>query len=268
MRLTTLARVKTLANVTGVNFDPLINRLVSQVTGQVERYLGRYILKVARTIQTDIEPKQRVVWLRGYPIEAVPAAQFRSDTTRDFTNDAIDADNYFLNREDGYVEFDRYALNEGPGTFQSIYTGGLAYSFDRVQMTVTGQAGAGPTVGDTVTGATSGATGVFVSVGVGTPATLIVTVDQNGTFETSETVTSGAWSATLSTIDRSPLVVAYADIVQATEIQTAFDYQRRDEIGLQSVSHEGGSISLDAAVKLLPGVMQILDPHRSRAERW
>jgi hypothetical protein len=54
------------------------------------------------------------------------------------------------------------------------------------------------------------------------------------------------------------------EIEQAAIEQCAYWYQRKDQLGLTSVSGEGGSISQFAALDLLPGVTKVLKKY----ERW
>lgn len=53
-----------------------------------------------------------------------------------------------------------------------------------------------------------------------------------------------------------------ADIREAAILQASFIFKRKDDIGLSSVSAEGGSISKFQAIKLLPQVQEILNKYR------
>lgn len=264
LRLTNLTRLKRLLAITDTGHDTLLNQLITEVSVRIERYLGRHVEKLARTVQIDIEDGQQVVFLKGYPVEATPAAAFRNDATRDFTGSDIDGDNYFLRREEGSLTFDNYALVPGEGVFRAVYTGGMAFTLDQYQMTLTGAAG-DFTVGATVTGGTSGATGTVVSYSA---PTLVLSVDAFGAFLSSEAVAaSSGGTATISSLDRIPLVVGFADVVQAAETQIAFEYQRRANIGVRSVNVEGASYSIDPSGQLLEGVVEVLRPVRSWVRR-
>lgn len=61
--------------------------------------------------------------------------------------------------------------------------------------------------------------------------------------------------------DTTSFVTAYPDVTQAVELQVAFLYQRRNDLGVQSISGDGGSVSM-APMELLPMVRTILDNHR------
>ena len=264
LRLTNLTRVKRLLTIDNSGHDTLLQQLITEVSARIERFLGRHVEKLARTVQIDIEDGQQVVFLKGYPVEATPAAQFRNDSAREFSGSDIDTDDYFLRREDGSATFDSIALIPGDGVFRAVYTGGLAWTLDRLQMTLTGAAG-DFTVGTAVTGGTSGATGTIVSWA--TP-TLVLSVDAFGAFLSSEPVSAASGgTATISSLDRIPLVTAYADLVQAAETQIAFEYQRRQNIGVKSISIEGASYSIDPSTQLLAGVVEILRPLRAWVRR-
>ena len=267
MRLTTLARVKRLLNIetSTTQADSLLNQLIDSVSRQIERFLGRHIDRRARTETYDIVPGQEVVYLKGFPVATSPAPQFRDDIGRDFTGDVIDSDVYHVDYDLGVVKFDRYSLIEGPGVFQSIYTGGLVYSLTELRMTVGTIVGV-PAGSDTITGGSSGATGTSPSLA---STVLTVTCDVNGDFWVGETVSNAAatFTAVVSSIDRSPMVVAFADLCQACETQVAFDFRRKDTLGVNSMSAEGSSVSLDPATKLLKGVVEMLRPYKSMAVR-
>jgi len=53
-----------------------------------------------------------------------------------------------------------------------------------------------------------------------------------------------------------------ADLREAAIEQASFLFKRRDDIGLSSVGHDGGSINKFSAVKLLPMVADILKIYR------
>jgi len=52
------------------------------------------------------------------------------------------------------------------------------------------------------------------------------------------------------------------DLREAAIEQASFIFKRRDDIGLSSTSHDGGSINKFSAMKLLPMVSEILDRYR------
>ena len=120
LRLTNLTRVKRLLTIDNSGHDTLLQQLITEVSARIERFLGRHVEKLARTVQIDIEDGQQVVFLKGYPVEATPAAQFRNDSAREFSGSDIDTDDYFLRREDGSATFDSIALIPGDGVFRAV----------------------------------------------------------------------------------------------------------------------------------------------------
>jgi len=55
-----------------------------------------------------------------------------------------------------------------------------------------------------------------------------------------------------------------AELESACLEQTAYLYQRKDQLGLVSVSGEGGSVSQFSSLDLLPGIKKVLEKY----ERW
>lgn len=129
VKLTTLSRVQQIIKGTLSSAEQdFIDDLIDGLTPVAEKFLNRKLELTEYTEQFDIRPGQRTVFLNAYPVASSPAAEFRSDISRDFTGDAIDADNYYFDLDRGIVQFDRAYLGYGPGVFQGIWTGGMASS--------------------------------------------------------------------------------------------------------------------------------------------
>lgn len=60
----------------------------------------------------------------------------------------------------------------------------------------------------------------------------------------------------------SALITAYPEIALAADLQAAWLYKRRDVLGTSGISGEGGSISFDNMVGLIPTVKEMLRPYR------
>lgn len=258
MNLTTLTRVKKLLDIEGTAKDNLLTNYIVSESLEIEKHLGRHVLQESRTETYTVETWENVVWLKGYPVKSSPAPQFRSDFLRQFTGSAIDATMYDLNLQRGRVYFDRYRLNWGPGTFQAIYTGGLALTAARLKGGASGGA-LTYTVGEVVSGSSSGASGKFVSEAGGI---ITLTVDF-GLFEVGDVLTGATSGATrnLTSITETPLVMAFPDIALACEEQVAYLYKQRDHMGLSSISAEGGSVSFETPRGLIPQVQRRLVPY-------
>lgn len=263
MQLTTLTRIKRILPVnTSSQHDALLTSLLATASAQIERYLNRHVLRTARTEQYLAEPLQRRIFLKGAPVAASPALQLRYSPSRDFTIDEVDTSTYYTNLADGIIEYDfpsTYVATDCPGAFQVIYTAGLAASLQSLSAAITPGAPS-LSASEVATGGTSGATGTVTSI---TSSAIVLNVT-NGVFEEGETITGGtsAGTAVLGTFSATPLCVAYPEIVEAANLQAAWLFQRKDNIGMSSVSSEGYTISLEKTATLLKGVMDMLDQHR------
>ena len=65
--------------------------------------------------------------------------------------------------------------------------------------------------------------------------------------------------------DTTAFVAAFPDIAGAMDVQIAHLHQRRGQLGAQSVSADGASISVDDPTKWLPVLKRALDAHRRYA---
>lgn len=267
MELTTVARVKQFVPVSTTQHDAALRSLIAAYSHQIERFLNRHVTQQARTEQYDVDPGVRRWWLRGYPVASTPAAQFRFDTSRAFTNSAEASDNYYLRLEDGRVEFEfdyNQTRRRFAGSLQVVYTGGMATTLDRLSVTVTNS---GLVAGDTVTGQTLGGTGTVVSVS----GTAMVLQVLTGTFQEGETIQDADTtpdSATLDSFTATPLVMSHPNVVEACNHQVAYVFQRRENLGLSGFSSEGGSITMDRLQGLITTTKMLLAPDRRLAESF
>lgn len=113
------------------------------------------------------------------------------------------------------------------------------------------------TVGDTVTGQTNGAVGTVVAIAAGNMSVDVI----DGKFEVGEVITNDKVpqaSTSILTITQRPLIMDYADLVLAADMQSAFVFQRRNSLGIRSISMEGGSIQTFEKVDLIPAVRSII----------
>lgn len=127
MNLTTPARVRLLLEAGGSNqgsLDPVLAELIPAVSAAMERELDRHVLRVARTVDLDVDAGQRVFRLRGIPVASIASVSF--DPDRAFgSGTEIDASYYAANLETGRLTIDRYALTPGDGVLRVVYTGGM-----------------------------------------------------------------------------------------------------------------------------------------------
>jgi hypothetical protein len=135
LQLTTLQRVKLYAEGFGgkswAAADGLIGQLIASASAAIDAYLGRRLLKVARTEDFDLDVAQRIVWLPAFPIDTGTPPVVRVDSARAFGDGTIVASaGYAVNARLGCIQFDTYTPVPGPGVCRVTWTGGLAATTD------------------------------------------------------------------------------------------------------------------------------------------
>lgn len=133
MDLTTTARVasrvKPGQTTLGTNDDLLVAQMITDVSGQVERYLDRYTLATSRTEYLDVAADQTAWRLKAYPVTAVSSIIYDADQAFDAA-DEMDADDY----DDPTLETTGILTipgGAGPTARKALkvtYTGGMAAS--------------------------------------------------------------------------------------------------------------------------------------------
>lgn len=271
MQLTTLARVKTWSpmSATSTQFDGLIRGQIAAVSSRLEAYLRRHIQIQLRTEDYFVDVDARRFHLRAAPlystatspivVAAAPTLVYSPDRT--FTETAEDVLNYYVRLEDGLVEFDypiNYDCYRSPGAFRAAYYGGLAFSLDQLVASSTSHVGAVLTVGATVTGSLSGAVGTVLAITSDTSITVQVL---SGSFQVGENFVSGADSAAFSAQSTYgfPLCMQYPELVEACNAQVSWWFQRREQMGLNTMSVEGATISMEKSLTLLKGVQETVE---------
>lgn len=133
LNLTTLARVKSYLEITDGNSDNSIELLIPSISQSIERYLNREIRKTNYTEYFDVEPKQKVFYLKAIPV-VVDTLALNYDIDREFpvTNELEDED-FAIYEEEGRVEIDKIVLTRNVWDVQrkvlkATYAGGMASS--------------------------------------------------------------------------------------------------------------------------------------------
>ena len=243
MRLTTLARVKNYLGGSS-NLDSDDERVLKQIIGSVSiaiaEYLNRNIKSEERTEYLDVFEGQEVFYLKGYPIDQDATFEVYNDVDRAFDTE-IDSSDYDKQsgKDSGLLKIDQYTLSAGKGALKVKYTGGLATQTS--YMTITCASVTSFTVGRTINGGTSGASGTIVSITNGSTKQMVIDVTA-GVFEATETITEEGGSpasTTITTINVTPLVMSHPDIALACEMQVCYNYQRKDQLGVSAISVEG-----------------------------
>lgn len=111
-----------------------LNLAIPAVSALIEQFLRRHLKTEARTEDYDVEPRSKVIYLQGWPVESSPAPQLFSDVNREFgAGTEVDADEYVIDLQDGVIDFVR-GINSvyvrGRRVLRVTYTGGMAIDSD------------------------------------------------------------------------------------------------------------------------------------------
>ena len=138
MNATTKARVKALLEITSATHDDVIDNFIGAVSKRIEAFIDRPLLNKERTEEYDIKPRQRVIFLRAYPLVAQSyIASIKISTAWDFAAaTALATTSYHTDLNTGaiHLNFDPITSYLGdnmataPNAVQVTYTGGLATS--------------------------------------------------------------------------------------------------------------------------------------------
>jgi len=138
MDATTKARIKDLLEITSTTHDDVLDALICSVSQRIETYIDRPFETQTRTEEYDIKPRQRVLFLRAFPLSA------QSDITSikialdwDFSAaTAVTSTDYHVDLSTGAVHFNFYPITQylgnniatAPNAIQVVYDGGFAGS--------------------------------------------------------------------------------------------------------------------------------------------
>lgn len=121
MNLVDLPRVKAYLDLTSNDNDALLDDLISGVSDQIERYLGRGIELKSRTEVFDLEDYQDRLFLSAFPVTTVTSVKY--DITGVFSSG--DVSGYYTNKATGVIRLPS-SYDEATYAMQVVYTGGLA----------------------------------------------------------------------------------------------------------------------------------------------
>ena len=195
MNLTTLAKVKTLLELTETDWDGLINELIGAVSERCASYCNRDFENKSRVEYHD--GGGRYLYLMGLPVVGSITSIYGSDTWEWASGDLINADDYFLHAS-GMVGYRYGVWPYGPKALKVTYTGGYDAFY----------------------------------AGEGSPP--------EGYHPPPD------------------------DLEMAARTQVAYDFNRRKDVGLESVSFPDGSIQKVNSGEFLPSVKAVLDRYRIR----
>ena len=134
MDLTTTARTKAFyalgGESLGEGLDAAIALLVTKYSIAAAKLMDRHTQATERTEQYDIEAGQRVVSLKGYPVDTTADFEVTSDAQREFTGSAEDSSDYHVDAASGLLHLDGFVPAEGYGVLEVVYTGGMGTDVD------------------------------------------------------------------------------------------------------------------------------------------
>ncbi len=124
MNLTTLARVKALAEQAGPANDAWFNLAIAGKSLAIEREIDRFVEKKSYTEKFDPDGTTRRFWLQGPPVTAI--TEVRNGGT------VYAATGYRLGPEADMVEFLVAPVKDFDGLLEIDYAGGLAVDADEL----------------------------------------------------------------------------------------------------------------------------------------
>lgn len=138
MDATTKERVKDLLEITSTTHDTVLDRLIAVVSQRIEDFIDRPLQTTARTEEYDIRPRQRVVFLRAYPLTAQgDISSIKVALDWDFAAaSAVASTDYHVDLNTGAIHFTFYPITQYLGStvatahniVQVVYTAGFATS--------------------------------------------------------------------------------------------------------------------------------------------
>ena len=109
---------------------------------RIESFIDRPLKSEARTEEYDLRPRQRVIFLRAYPLTAqTDISSIKIDLDWDFAAaTAVSSGDYHVDLNTGAVHFNYYPITQylgnntltAPNAVQVVYTGGLAGTTDGI----------------------------------------------------------------------------------------------------------------------------------------
>lgn len=135
--LTTVARYKAYAGISGVTYDSRIEVLINVITDYIERFCDRRFLETIYTNEVYDGHGSQQLLLKNYPINERSAFQMNARDT--YLNEAhwssVDTNLYHIDYLSGLIEFVGGRFHNTPRHYQITYTAG--YAFDNTTPGVT-----------------------------------------------------------------------------------------------------------------------------------
>jgi hypothetical protein len=130
--LTTVARFKNFASITGVTYDTRIEVLINVITDFVEHYCDRRFLETTYTQQIHDGNGSSKLLLKQYPINTRNAFQLdvRDTDLNENQFSSVDTNTYHIDYDTGLLEAVTFHFAEVPRKYQVTYTAGYAFKND------------------------------------------------------------------------------------------------------------------------------------------
>ena len=248
MLLSTLDRVKRMANKSGTQDDLDLSDCLSSASSMIQQIMSRPV-EVKSRAESVWPTSSGIIFLKAWPVRSIASVEV-SDGRGGYV--AIPSSSYWL--------ADGNELHIGTAIpfrrdLRITYTGGLAYSPDVSLYNVTGVTGT-PTSNFTTS---AGATGKVVAYSAGAGTASIQCL--SGSFREGDTMTNvggTAWSLTLAAVVQESVISDCADLARACDMQAVYMHQRRNSLGRTSTTN-GGTTTFVDGYEILKGVKQIVD---------
>lgn len=142
--LTSLARLKTWADISTADDDTLLTDIINAVTSWIESYCGRRFKQTTYTEQEIDSDGSEVLFLPEYPVDETTdiTLEIRTSALREDDWDEIDSEDYFVDWDEGMIKIAGGGKwIKGRKKYRATYKAG--YDFDPAGTTFLTDTGAG-----------------------------------------------------------------------------------------------------------------------------
>jgi hypothetical protein len=127
--LTTVARTKAFAGISGSSYDTLLENLINSVTEYIEKRLGRRVKQTAYTNEVYNCDDGQTIKLKNFPVSGTFKLEVRDSALNEDDWEEVDAEYYYVDNNSGLIKtMSGYKLPKGIALVRVSYTAG--YNFD------------------------------------------------------------------------------------------------------------------------------------------
>jgi len=128
--LTTVARVKTYADISTSDDDTLLESIVNAVTEYIESYTGKRFKQTAYSNQEMDSDGSEFLFLEHYPVSTTASFTLQERESGENEDDwsTVDSNDYFIDYDTGVITVANGKFIKGTKKYRSSYTAG--YDFD------------------------------------------------------------------------------------------------------------------------------------------